>query len=216
MPPIRLVVIDDHRCIADALRTYLETCPDISMVGSAQTADEGLGLVLDNDPDIAIVDIRLPCPDQEALPNVLCSYGIGLIRQIHQLRPHIGILALTGEPTPAHKQAAIKSGACGYLSKGSMGPDIANTIREANQGKIFYEQDSHMPLEDLTGRELEILELIAHGLTKKQIASRLHISPYTVATHRKNICSKLGVSTSIEAVSLALHQANLQEIFRGF
>ena len=183
----------------------------MTVVGTASSADRGLMLIRDTLPDVAIIDLSLPCADRELLTPGLYGYGVCLIDECRQQFPNMIALALTGLPSPVHREAALQAGAHGFLSKVCSGPEIAEAVRTASRGEIFHDCEPSVPMESLTRRELEILHLISQGLTDQQIAYQLHISLNTVGSHRKNVYGKLNISNRVEATSLALCQISLQE-----
>lgn len=210
LKPIRVIVIDDHPWVRAALRQYLSTCPDITVVGMAAAADAGLELATTTQPDVAVVDLHLPPTGQDnPAPNVF-SHGIYLIRALRQQLPNVAVLALTGLLTPVTSQAALRAGARECLSKNCQSSEIADAVRSAGDGEALPSQAMcPEPIQSLTGRELEILQLIAQGLSEQQIAYQLKISGNTVATHRKSIYSKLGITCRMEAASLAFCSADV-------
>ena len=213
MAPIKLVVIDDHLVVVKGICDILATCPDITVVGTASTADKGLIEIGNANPDVVIVDVHLPCADRDALSPELCSYGLALVREIHQRLPETGILVLTGLPTPMHMEAAIRAGACGYLDKGCSGREIADAVRKAAQGKPLHDDnDALSPLQQLTDRELEILHLAWQGLTAREIATSLHISTNTVNSHKKKILGKLDAEDSTDGSAVSILRKDHQKM----
>jgi len=211
MNEIRIAIVDDHPIARDGLCQFLDACPDMTVVGTASTADSGLALIRDTQPEVAIIDLHLPCADQKLFTPGVYGYGVSLVFECLQQFPTMIVLALTGLPSAVYKEAVLQTGAHGFLSKAYSGPEIADAIRRTYKGERLHECEGSTPVESLTQRELEILHLISQGLTEQQIAYRLHISLNTVATHRKNVYSKLNISNRVEAASLAFYQTCLQE-----
>lgn len=200
---IRVIVIDDHPCVRNALQRYLASCPDITVVGTAPASNEGLELATIAHPDVAIVDLHLPRKGRNNPTPNLYTYGIHLISTLRRRLPDTAVLALTGMLTPATSQAALRAGARECLSKNSEDPEIANAIRAASRGEPPKNEDT-TSLQSLTDRELEVLHLLGQGLSDRQIADLLAISRHTVNDHLKSIYNKLGVTRRAEAASLAL------------
>ena len=213
LKPIRVIVIDDHPWVCTALRQYLSTCPDIAVVGMAAAADAGLELATTTHPDVAIVDLHLPLTGQANPTPGVFTHGIHLINTLNRQQPDVAVLALTGLLTPVTSQAALRAGARQCLPKNCHGPEIADAIRAVSRGGHPHGSNNEPddrpdpcpdPMRSLTSRELEILHLLNQPLTSQQIAHQLRISQNTLATHRKNIYSKLGIACRIEAASWAL------------
>lgn len=206
LEPIRVVIIDDHPCVRNALSQYLASCPDILVVGTSAASDEGLKLATITQPHVAIVDLHLPYTGRHnPTPNVY-AHGIRLISALRQQMSGTVILVLTGMLTPVTSQAALRAGAHKCLSKDSEEAEIADVIRAVSRRETLGREDSPTSLQSLTDRELEVLHLLGQGLTNRQIASQLYISELTVNVHLKHVYSKLGVSCRAEATSLALYE----------
>lgn len=205
LKPIRVIVIDDHPCVRNALQRYLASCPDISVVGTAAASNEGLELATIAHPDVAIVDLHLPHKGRNNPRPNLYTHGIHLISTLCRQLPDTAVIALTGMLTPATSQAALRAGARECLSKNSEDPEIADAIRAVSHGEPPENENPYSTsLQSLTDRELEVLHLLGQGLSDQQIAGLLHISRHTVNDHLKSIYNKLGVTRRAEAAALAL------------
>lgn len=205
LKPIQIIIIDDHPWISKGLQQYLASCPDITVAGTAATADKGLELATTIHPDVAIVDLHLPPSIQDGPAPTVFSHGIHLISALRRQLPGIAILALTGFLTPEAGEAALRAGAHQCLEKRCEGPEIADAIQVISHQETPERQSScPASIQSLTDRELEVLHLLRQGLGDRQIASHLSISRHTVNNHLRNIYSKLGVSRRIEATALAM------------
>lgn len=200
------MVIDDHAFVRAAVRQAI-TAPDVETVAEAATAEDALILAPQVRPDVLLVDIDLPGMD-----------GINLVRQLAPRLPETRIVMLTVSDADRHVVEATCHGAVGYLTK-NMDPEaLLRAVRSANAGELamprrlaarlvhtlaggFRHQPASPdePLTSLTAREDEILRLLADGLTDREIATALTISPRTVETHVSNILHKLGARNRAEA-----------------
>ena len=198
---IRVVLVDDHMQIHKIVQTTLDATPDIKLVGQGANGQEGLDLCNQYQPDIALMDVVMPVMD-----------GIEATKILHEQFPDIKILVLSSFHDHESVYTMIRNGAVGYLTKDSLAKDLAETIRATFQGKMVFSSEigaqlvsSPHPAENfhLTDRELEVLVLLAEGLTNQQSAQRLSISVSTLKFHMNNIYDKLGVQTRSEALVLA-------------
>lgn len=204
MSVIKIIVIDDHLMVLEGLRQFFDAYSDIRLIGTASSTDRGLALANELQPDIAIVDLNLPGTDLQT-PDMR-SRGVQLIAQLRRRFPSMGVLALTGYPSPFPKEAAIKAGAHGFLYKNCMNSEIVEAIRRVSRGEILHDPDLCSPTQPLTNRELEVFHLTSLARTDRQIADQLHISYSTVVTHQRNIHEKLNISSRVEATQMAFCQ----------
>ena len=206
---IRVLSVDDHEIMRGGIRYLLFAVDDIELVGEARSGEEALTLCNTLDPDVILMDVRMPGMD-----------GIETTRLIHNQYPNIQVLALTSFEEKEMIQQVTQAGAIGYLQKGISVDDLAEAIRAAHAGKptlspeafkVLVQGSSSQPGKpniDLTERELQVLELLVDGLSNSEISERLVITRATVKYHVSNILSKLGASNRTEAAALAL-QNNL-------
>jgi DNA-binding NarL/FixJ family response regulator len=207
--PIRVMLVDDHALVRSAVRQAL-SAPDIEVVGEAATADEALLLAPDLQPHILLLDINLPGTD-----------GLRLLRELVPRLPATQIVMLTISDNRRDLADAVRSGAVGYLTKdlspealqravrGIRSGDLAmsrsmaaDVIRDLSTGPRRGTSDVADPrLASLSGREEEVLRHLAEGLTDREIAERLGISPRTVETHVGSILHKLGVRNRAQAAT---------------
>jgi NarL family two-component system response regulator LiaR len=199
--PIRVVLIDDHAQMHRIVRTILDATSDIELVGQGANGQEGIVLCEQYQPDIVLMDVVMPVMD-----------GIEATKTLHERLPATKILVLSSFQDHESVHAMLHNGAVGYIVKSSLAEDLAETIRATFQGKMVFSSEVgvHLmappqPAVDfhLTDRELEVLVLLAEGLTNRQSALRLSISQSTLKYHMANIYQKLGVQTRSEALVLA-------------
>lgn len=200
-PLIRVVLIDDHLQIHRIIQDTLRTTPDIKLVGQGANGQEAFTLCEQYQPDIVLMDVMMPVMD-----------GIDATKRLHERFPGIKVLVLSSFQDHESVYSMLRNGAVGYLTKSTLAKDLVDTIRATFQGKMVFSPDiveqlitSPQPTLDfnLTDRELEVLVLLAEGLTNQQSAQRLSISVSTLKFHMNNIYEKLGVQTRSEALVLA-------------
>ena len=216
-PPIRVVIADDHAIVRKGIRALLSVKPDIEVVGEASDGAETVAQAQALCPDVILMDLVMPEMD-----------GIEATRQIVGQQPGVRILVLTSFAADDKVFPAIKAGALGYLLKDSGPDDLVQAIHQVYRGepalepsiarKVLLElsQPPKEPLtpEPLTGRELEVLRLVARGRSNRQIAEQLVITEMTVRTHVSNILSKLHLASRTQAALYALREglASLEDI----
>ncbi len=212
MSKIRLLLVDDHEVVRTGLRMLLENQPDLEIVGEASTGAEALEMAAQHQPDVIVMDITLPDLS-----------GIEVARQIKRSQPGIAIVALTIHEDEQYFFEMLQVGAAGYVPKRAAPEDLISAIRAAYNGEIYLypslakalvsdflnrsraDPEDHS-LDELTPREMEVLELLATGLTNDEIAERLVISHHTVARHRENLMRKLGLHSKSELVKYAIRK----------
>lgn len=202
--PIRVLLVDDHAMVRRGLAVMLQAFDDLTLAGEAATGADALSLCAERRPDVVLMDLQLP--DMS---------GAEAARAIRQRHPDIQVIALTSYKDPAWIQAALRSGAIGYLLKDIPIDDLAAAIRAARAGRRTLAPEATQALveaaaqpappgQDLTGREREVLRLLAQGLDNVAIAEHLGVSRSTIKTHVSSLLSKLGAASRTEAVALAL------------
>lgn len=209
---IRILLADDHTIIRSGLKLLLEQQADFKVVAEANDGREAVELVSKNHPDVAVVDIGMPQLN-----------GIEATRQIVATAPATQVVILSMHADEGYVLKALKAGARAYILKNSAETDLIRAIRSVAEGKSFFSPViSKMLLEDyvrqirdkqvedsydlLTGREREILQLLAEGRTNKEVAGILHISVYTVDAHRGNILQKLNLHGVPELILYAVRK----------
>jgi len=204
---IRVLIADDHAVVREGLKALIETEPGLEVVGEAADGEEAAFKARLLKPDVILMDLVMPRKD-----------GIAAIKEIKREDPKARILVLTSFAEDKRIISAIKAGALGYLLKDASPEELLRAIRDVYRGgsslhptvaqRLIEEVrgPSETPLESLTGRELEVLRLIAQGLSNKQIAEKLFISEPTVRTHVSNILRKLHLESRTQAALLALRE----------
>ena len=215
--PISVLIVDDHAVVRQGVRAFLETHPDIIVVGEAASGTEALRLVQEHVPDVAIVDLLLPEMD-----------GIETTRQIRRISPHTRVVVLTSYDDDRYIFPALRAGALSYILKEVSPAELVEAIRRAARGEavlhprvarrviqeIRGEEAGLNPFAELTERELEVLRLIAEGLSNAEIAERLVISQKTVKDHVSNILSKLHLADRTQAAVYAWREGLVQRTTR--
>lgn len=217
--PIRVLVVDDHAIVRDGIRSFLATHPNIEVAGEADNGQAAVSAARRLRPDVILMDLMMPEMD-----------GIEATRRIVAHRPEARILVLTSFAADDKVFPAIKAGAMGYLLKDSSSEDLVRAIHEVHRGesslhpkiarKLLQELSrlSEPPpappvetrdealVEPLTAREVEVLKMVAQGLTNQEIADKLYISDRTVTTHVSNILGKLHLANRIQAALYAIQE----------
>jgi len=203
---IRVFLLDDHEVVRRGVRELLDAEADITVVGEADTAERALARIPATQPDVAILDVRLPDGD-----------GIAVCREVRSAHDEIACLILTSFSDDEALVQAIVAGASGYLLKQIRGTDIIDAVRRVARGESLLdpavaervaERLRRPPAEDerlarLTGQERKILALIADGLTNRQIADELHLAEKTVKNYVSNLLAKLGMERRTQAAVFA-------------
>lgn len=203
---IRVFLLDDHEIVRRGVRDLLEDSGLIQVVGEAGTAAEALARIPPTRPDVAVLDVRLPDGD-----------GVTVCREVRSRHPEIHCLMLTSFSDDEALFQAIMAGASGYLLKQIKGPDIVDAISRVAKGQSLLdpgvtaqvlERLRTPPEEDerlaaLTGQERKVLELIAEGLTNRQIGERIHLAEKTVKNYVSNLLTKLGMERRTQAAVYA-------------
>ncbi|GAB4527459.1 MAG: response regulator transcription factor [Anaerolineales bacterium] len=216
--PIRVMLVDDHEVVRTSIKTFLETSSEIVVVGEAANGLEALARLSESRPDVIVMDITMPQMD-----------GLQATRLLKERYPDCEVLVLTVHDDRQYFFAMLDAGASGYLTKSAASDDLLDAIRAVSAGHVYLQpslarfllqdyrrlqetaastpQDnfSDLPsLDVLSGRERQVLILVAEGLTSPQIAERLEISPKTVSRHRERIMEKLNLHSASELVRFAV------------
>lgn len=213
MTTIRLLLVDDHKIVRAGLRMLFAAETDMEIIGEAGNGSEALRMVQELGPDVVIMDVAMPGMN-----------GIEATRRIKELTPSAAVLALTMHEDEEYFFEMLNAGASGYIPKRAAPDDLVAAVRAVAQGNVFLhatlarflmrdilqEGTAHSDQDDgLTPREQEVLTLIAEGLTSREIAQQLVISPKTVDRHRENIMAKLNLHSRAELVRYAMSRGLL-------
>ena len=203
---IRVLIADDHPVVRGGLRAFLDTIDGIDVVGEAGDGEEATELAAELVPDVVLMDLAMPGVD-----------GIDATARIAAVQPRVKVIALTSFATDDKVFPAIRAGAAGYLLKEAQPAEVAEAIRKVHRGepilhpsiaeRLMREVAAATPQAhrtDLTARELEVLRLIARGMSNREIARELTVSEKTVKAHVSNVLSKLGVSDRTQAALYAV------------
>lgn len=207
---ISVLLADDHAVVREGTREILEHQPDIKVVGEAGSGEEAVRLAKQLRPQVILMDISMPGMS-----------GIEATRQVKESLPSTAVLVLSAYDDDAYVFAILEAGAAGYLLKNAHGSELVDAVRAVQAGESvltpaiatkvlqrFSRQRGAAPnqpaVEQLSDRELEVLKLASAGLTNREIAHKLVLSPRTVQAHLSNIFSKLQVGSRTEAVIAAM------------
>jgi DNA-binding NarL/FixJ family response regulator len=202
--PVRILVVEDQFFFRIALRTVLDARPDMAIVAETGKGAEALALCRQHRPDVVIMDLRLPDVS-----------GFEAIQQIHKEFPDVGILVLSNYEGSEDIRRALAAGALAYLTKDADADTMIDAIRHVRQGKRYIPPSLGallaVTISDaaLTGRELDVLRLMARGCSNREIADQLGISENTVRIHVSRILDKLGVHDRTQAVLAAIERGLL-------
>jgi NarL family two-component system response regulator LiaR len=205
--PITVLLVDDHEVVRQGVRAYLDALPDFTVVGEAESGEKAVHLALEHVPDVVLMDLVMPGMG-----------GVEATRQVKDVSPRTQIVVLTSYHQDEHIFPALKAGAISYILKDVKMDELAAAIRQAARGEATLHprvaarviQELHgpghaelNPFTELTEREMEVLKLIANGLTNTKIAEQLVISLNTVKGHVSNILSKLHLADRTQAAVYA-------------
>ncbi len=201
---IRVLIVDDHQMMAEGIQAALEAEPDIRVVATVGTAADAVAAAAAHHPDVVLMDFRLPDRD-----------GSQAAADVRRSTPGAAIVMLTGFGDDATLTRAIDAGCAGFVHKSSDIDTVVDAVRRARAGEPVFSADDLAKLvrhlrgdspavgSDLTSRELEVLQLLAEGVTTDTLAERLYISKHTARSHVRNILAKLGAHSKLEAVAVA-------------
>lgn len=204
---VTVLLVDDHEIVRRGVRAFFETQPDLEIVGEARSGEAAVTLASESAPDVALVDLLMPGVG-----------GVEAIRQIKRVSPSTQVVALTSYHEDEHVFPALRAGALSYVLKDIPAGELADTVRRAARGEsVLHPRVAARVVEglragrgeqpnvfiELSERELEVLRLIAGGMSNAAIAERLFISEKTVKGHVSNILGKLHILDRTQAAVLA-------------
>jgi DNA-binding NarL/FixJ family response regulator len=198
---IKILCVDDHPVVLDGLSAIITMQPDMEIAATAPNGEEALRAFREHKPDVTIVDLRLPD-----------MTGFALIEAIRELDNRAKVIVLSSYDGDADIHRALAAGAQGYVAKGLVRDELLNAIRAVYQGgkhvpaAIAQRLVDHIKEDAISGREVQVLLLVAKGKRNKEIAGELSIAEDTVKMHVRNIFSKLNVTDRTEAVTVALRR----------
>jgi len=204
---ITVLLVDDHAVVRQGVRTFLKTQPDLAVVGEAETGAEAVTLAAQHVPDVVLMDLIMPDMD-----------GVEATRRVKQVSPRSQVVVVTSYHEDEHIFPALKAGALSYLLKDLSSDDLAGAIRKAALGEAVLHPrvaarvikelqgpraEKVNPFTELSERELEVLKLIADGMSNAEIAAKLVLSEKTIKGHVSNILSKLHLVDRTQAAVYA-------------
>ncbi len=208
MPPIRVLLVDDHAVFCDALSAILRLEPDFEVVGRGGSVREAVEAARSLHPDVVLLDVHMPD-----------GSGVEATARIKKERPQTQVVILTSDEEEGVLRSAVEAGVTGYLSKHESAPQVLQAVRGAARGEALIapymlarlleglkRSTDPQPTTPLTPRELSVLTQLTLGHDNEAVAGALRMSPNTVRTHVQNILSKLDVHSKLEAVSKAIRQ----------
>jgi NarL family two-component system response regulator LiaR len=207
--PIRVLIVDDHTIVRKGIRALLAEIEDIAVVGEANDGVEAVAQAAALTPDVILMDLLMPQMD-----------GIEATRQITSRQPRARVLVLTSFAADDKVFPAIKAGALGYLLKDSAPQDLVQAIRQVHHGEpslhptiarkvlqeLAHPPESRPTPDPLSEREMDVLRLVAQGLSNREIAEKLVVSETTARTHVSNILGKLHLASRTQAALYALRE----------
>lgn len=201
--PVSILITDDHGVVRQGLRMFLELDPELAVIGEAENGAQALEMSRELKPDVVLMDLVMPVMD-----------GIAATEAIRAELPEVEVVALTSVLEDVSVSGAVKAGAIGYLLKNTEADELRRAIKAAAAGQVQLAPEAAARLmrevrtpdspEPLTGRETEVLGLLARGRANKQIAGDLFVEEKTVKTHVSSILRKLGVQSRTQAALYAV------------
>ena len=203
---IRILLADDHHIVRAGIRQIIESARDMQVIAEAGDGDEAQSLIQKHKPDVAVLDIQMPK-----------ASGIEVTRRVRSHLPEVGVLILTAYDNNPYVMAVLQAGANGYVLKTAKTDELIQAVRDVNEGRSaldpnitrklmsnLFKPAETTPINSLTDRELDVLQLAAKGFTNKAIGVQLGISDRTVQGHLAHIFAKLQASSRTEAVMRAV------------
>ncbi len=202
----RILIVEDHDLVRTGLRNILTSAGDLEVVGEAASGEEAMRLSRDLAPDIILMDVELPGLS-----------GLETTERILRVQPQIRVVVLTAHSEPPLPARLLDIGASGYLTKACDAKELINAVRAVARGERYIGAEiaqqlalsllpgtPQSPFQDLTARELEVALMLTQGMKMPVIAGVINVSPKTVATHKYKVYEKVGVTSEVELLRLAL------------
>ena len=205
-PPIRVMIADDHALLREGIASLLANQDGITVVGQASNGQEAVEQYVRLRPDVTLMDLQMP------LLN-----GVESMMSIRALDNKARVIVLTTYKGDAQIERALRAGAAGYLLKGDVRLNLADAIAAVHAGRSYIPKDvaselaAYFGSEGLSGRELEVLRLVAEGTSNKMVGQQLAIKEETVKAHVSTVLAKLGAKDRTHAVTLARRRGMLEE-----
>ena len=202
MKPIRVLLADDHALLREGLRALLSSIEDVEIVAEVANGREAVRRALELVPDVVLMDIGMPDMN-----------GVEATAQLVAKLPSVRIIVLSMHGDAEHVQRALKGGAAGYLLKESAAAEVVAAVRAVHLGREYFSpavvrharrRAAGTPLERLSSRERQVLQLVAEGRTSAEIAALVHLSPKSIDTYRSRLMRKLGVPDLAALVKFAV------------
>ena len=202
---IRIMLVDDHALVREALGRLLEDAHDLRVIGSFDEGSAALAFAAREEPDVAIVDVAMPV-----------ASGIDLARQLRTVSPGTRLLMLSMHARADYVQRALRAGAHGYVLKECAGEEVVAAVRAVHAGRRYLSAQLPKPdlgvevcddpLDRLSARELEVLKLVVEGNTSLQVAAMLGLSPKSIDTYRSRLMAKLDIDHLPALVKFAIRR----------
>ena len=206
---IRVLIADDHGVVAEGLRNLIEAQTDMKVIALVEDGREAVRRAMDNGPDVVLMDIAMPVLN-----------GTEATRIIRERRPSTRVIILSAYTDPVHVYRALQAGASGYIAKKSVAKEVVDAIRKAHEGKhylsgqlteslidhLVHKAASEDPLQRLSSRERQVLQMLAEGHSVAKISGTLSLSPKTVETYRTRMMEKLGIGDFASLIRFAIQQ----------
>jgi two-component system, NarL family, invasion response regulator UvrY len=209
---IRVLLVDDHAIVRTGFRLLLQSRPDVSVVGEADSGETAYQRFTESQPDVAVMDLAMPGMG-----------GLQALRRILARDPTARVLALSAHDDATHVRHALQEGALGFLSKRSAPEALLEAVTTVAAGRRYldpllaqklalaeFDHTARSPVESLTEREFEVFVRLAHGATVQRIAQELNLSASTVGTHLYNIKQKLGAVTQSDLTLIAIRDGLIE------
>lgn len=214
MKKTRVLLVDDHAVLRDGLKLLINRQPDMEVVGEASDGDEAARKVRQLNPDVVVMDLSMPKTN-----------GVEATEEIHRNHPNVKVVVLTVHEGDVYLQPALKAGASGYVVKRAAADEVVGAIQIVMKGGTYIHpsvadrivkgyvspQPAGTEPSSLSGRELQVLTLLAQGYSNKQIAEQLILAVRTVETYKQRLMEKLGLASRAELVRYALQNGLLSE-----